>query len=99
MARLGTRRRPVVARVQTEDRLGEIAAICEQHGWQFTIGIEEDKPEDISDVLKLLKKQRPSPPSGFTPRRSRNDYCPCGSEKKYKNCCWDKDHPEGAASK
>ena len=25
---------------------------------------------------------------------NRNDYCPCGSEKKYKNCCWDKDHPE-----
>lgn len=22
----------------------------------------------------------------------RNDLCPCGSGKKYKNCCWDKDH-------
>ena len=22
----------------------------------------------------------------------RNDSCPCGSGKKYKNCCWDKDH-------
>jgi len=22
----------------------------------------------------------------------RNDACPCGSGKKYKNCCWDKDH-------
>ena len=22
----------------------------------------------------------------------RNDPCPCGSGKKYKNCCWDKDH-------
>ncbi len=24
----------------------------------------------------------------------RNDPCPCGSGKKYKNCCWDKDHSE-----
>ena len=22
----------------------------------------------------------------------RNDPCPCGSGKKYKNCCWEKDH-------
>ncbi|MCI8413742.1 MAG: preprotein translocase subunit SecA [Clostridia bacterium] len=22
----------------------------------------------------------------------RNDACPCGSGKKYKNCCWEKDH-------
>jgi preprotein translocase subunit SecA len=24
-------------------------------------------------------------------RVSRNDPCPCGSGKKYKDCCWDKD--------
>jgi len=25
-------------------------------------------------------------------RVGRNDPCPCGSGKKYKKCCWDKDH-------
>ena len=25
----------------------------------------------------------------------RNDYCPCGSGKKYKNCCWGKDQAGG----
>ena len=25
----------------------------------------------------------------------RNDYCPCGSGKKYKNCCWAKDQAGG----
>jgi preprotein translocase subunit SecA len=25
----------------------------------------------------------------------RNDYCPCGSGKKYKNCCWNKDQAGG----
>ena len=26
------------------------------------------------------------------PKLNRNDLCYCGSGKKYKNCCWDKDH-------
>ena len=25
----------------------------------------------------------------------RNEYCPCGSGKKYKNCCWAKDQTQG----
>jgi len=42
------------------------------------------------------------PSSGKTPRKTRhdeegkklgrNDPCPCGSGRKYKKCCWDKDH-------
>lgn len=27
----------------------------------------------------------------------RNDPCPCGSGKKYKNCCWKKDHEQREA--
>lgn len=27
-----------------------------------------------------------------TPKIGRNDQCPCGSGKKYKKCCWPKDH-------
>ena len=27
-----------------------------------------------------------------SPKTGRNDLCPCGSGKKYKNCCWGKDH-------
>ena len=27
----------------------------------------------------------------------RNEYCPCGSGKKYKNCCWAKDQAQGKA--
>ena len=95
MARLGTNRRPIFARVQTEARAGELAALCERNGWKFTIGIEPDKPEDISDILKMEKVLRPRP--AFIPRYGRNDYCPCGSGRKYKKCCWDKDHPEGVA--
>ena len=53
MAKLGTEKRPVVVRVQTEARMHEVVSICEEHGWKFIVGIEPDKPEDISDVRRL----------------------------------------------
>jgi len=95
MAKLGTNKLPIVGRVQTMERLQEMTSICDQYGWIFTIGLEPDKPEDISDLLKLLKDKRPASRSGPSPSYRRNDYCPCGSGKKYRNCCWDRDHLEG----
>lgn len=88
MAKIGTKKRPAIVRVETEARAGEIMKICESHGWQVIIGIEPDKPEDISDVRKLMKRsaslvrptKRAHPVSG-------NDYCPCGSGLKFKKCC------------
>ena len=94
MAKRGTERRPIRVRVQTLERAEEIAALCDEHGWIFVMRIEPDEPEDLTDLEKLLRKARP-PRADFTPRRSRNDYCPCGSGRKYKNCCWDKDHASG----
>ena len=88
MAKLGTKKRPAIVHVATEARAGEIMEICESHGWQVIVGIEPDKPEDISDVQKLINRS-PSPP-GRTERVrpvSGNDYCPCGSGLKFKKCC------------
>jgi len=56
MAKLGTEKKPAIVRVQTEERAKEIASICAEHGWQFIIGFEPDKPEDVSDVDKLLNR-------------------------------------------
>jgi hypothetical protein len=42
MAKLGTNKRPIVARVQTMERLQEMISICDQYGWIFTIGLEPD---------------------------------------------------------
>lgn len=74
MTRLGSKQRPAVVRVQTHE-----------HDWDFIIGVEPDKDEDITDLLKLLHPER------FTvqvaPTAGRNDPCPCGSGNKYKKCC------------
>ncbi len=98
MAKLGTDKKPVRFRAQTEERLGEIAKTCEDHGWKYIGGWEPDKPEDISEVEYLLNpKAFSSEPvmkhSNYTtvikdePKIGRNDLCPCGSGLKYKKCC------------
>ncbi len=42
-------------------------------------------------LLKLLAENDAIKPSRPRPRAGRNDPCPCGSGKKYKNCCLRKD--------
>jgi hypothetical protein len=52
------------------------------------VGVEPDEPEDTSDLEKLLSgggKTANSP--RLPPKISGNDYCPCGSGKKFKKCC------------
>ncbi len=83
MAKFGTEKKPAIVRVQDEHRAEEIASIFNKNGWKFILGIEPDKPEDISDLEKLLNPPRPI----RSEKVGRNDPCPCGSGKKYKKCC------------
>ena len=83
MAKLGTKKNPAIVRVQNEKRAEEIGSIFGKNGWQFILGIEPDKPEDISDLEKLLNPPRPVQ----SEKIGRNDPCPCGSGKKFKKCC------------
>lgn len=84
MAKLGTEKNPAVVHVQTEERIEEIASTFEKHGWRYIIGIEPDKPEDISDLERLLN---PPAPKHVDKKPGRNEPCFCGSGKKYKKCC------------
>ena len=59
MAKLGTAKKPAIVRVQNEHRAEEIASIFDKNGWTFILGIEPDKPEDISDLEKLLNPPKP----------------------------------------
>ena len=83
-AKLGTEKKPAVVHVQTEERLKEVSSIFEEKGWNYIIGLEPDKPEDITD-LEIL--QNPRKPMIGENKVGRNDPCPCGSGKKYKKCC------------
>ena len=83
-AKLGTEKNPAVLRVQTEERLKEVASIFEEKGWKVAIELEPDKPEDTADLERLLNPQQPVTVSK---KVGRNEPCPCGSGKKYKKCC------------
>ncbi|MEI7451004.1 MAG: PBPRA1643 family SWIM/SEC-C metal-binding motif protein [Desulfomonile sp.] len=83
MAKLGSEKRPIVVRVNAEERVQYVAETCENHGWYYIIGIEMDKPEDLSDLEKALNPPQPL----IAEKIGRNDPCPCGSGKKFKRCC------------
>jgi hypothetical protein len=50
VARIGTKRRPAVVRVASEERALQILDLCIQHGIQVIAGIEPNQREDVSDV-------------------------------------------------
>jgi len=85
MAKLGSKKRPAIVRVQTPERADEMTAIAREHDWDCIVGIEPDNDEDITDLLKLLHPERFS--IRAQPTAGRNDPCPCGSGRKYKKCC------------
>lgn len=88
LAKLGTSKRPAVVRVQSFARAEEIVSLCDEHGWQVIVGVEPGEPEDRSDIERLLGARAAA---AQTPRREpkvgRNAPCPCGSGRKFKNCC------------
>ncbi len=82
MSKLGSKERPAIVKVKTEERAHEIIALCNSRSWQVIVGFEDE--EDISDIEKLLN---PPKPVTKTTKVGRNDPCPCGSGKKSKKCC------------
>jgi SWIM/SEC-C metal-binding protein len=91
LAKLGTHKRPAVVRVRSVEKAEAIVTLCDEHGWQVIVGVEEDKAEDTSDVEWLFNRLSDAAKAGakarMPPKISGNDYCPCGSGKKFKKCC------------
>jgi len=83
-AKLGTEKNPAVVHVRTDKRLKEVTALLKGKDWKTKILLEPDKPEDISDLERLLNPQQPM---RVEKKPGRNEPCSCGSDKKYKNCC------------
>lgn len=80
---MGSRKKPLIVRVQTEARAQAVMQQCEQLGLHVIVGIEPDKPEDAADLERALH----GAPSVHIEKIGRNEACPCGSGNKYKKCC------------
>ena len=88
MAKLGTHKRPAVVRVRSTKEAEEIVGLAEERGWKVIVGVEPDQDEDLSDFRKLMRsEEKPEAKPRLPPKISGNDYCPCRSGKKFKNCC------------
>ncbi|MEP7108869.1 MAG: PBPRA1643 family SWIM/SEC-C metal-binding motif protein [Ferruginibacter sp.] len=85
MSKLGSKSKPAIVKVQTEERAMEIIALCNARDWQVIVGIEPDKEENIDDIKELEGGSKTEFKLGSLP--SRNTSCPCGSGKLYKRCC------------
>ncbi|MCX6327157.1 MAG: SEC-C metal-binding domain-containing protein [Bacteroidia bacterium] len=84
MSKLGTKEKPAIVKVKTQERAAEILSLCNKRGWQVIAGIEPWSDEDISDVERLLNPPKPA----VSQKVDRNAACPCGSGKKAKKCCY-----------
>jgi len=82
--KLGTEKNPAVVNVTTKKRMKEVTKIFEDNGWKYTIELDQDKPEDITNLEILLNRPKPKEAEK---KVGRNDPCPCGSGNKYKKCC------------
>jgi len=83
MAKLGSVKKPIIVRVQTESMAEYVAKVCAERGWHYIVGFEPDEIEDISDLENALNPLEPLQ----SEKIGRNEACPCGSGKKYKKCC------------
>jgi len=83
MAKLGSKKNPLILRTTDDSKVDTIADICHKNGWHFILGFEPDKEEDLTDLERKL-----SPPVQHEAVKiGRNELCTCGSRKKYKKCC------------
>ena len=87
MPLLGTSRRPVFLRACTFEEADRLLDLCEAHGWEAIVGVDEDAPSDLPQLERSLVRD------GFTTEitsfqlPSANSPCPCGSGRKFKRCC------------
>ncbi|HET6718604.1 MAG TPA: SEC-C metal-binding domain-containing protein, partial [Rhodocyclaceae bacterium] len=76
---------------------GEAEAAAKEHGEKWPEGeeldelmkdCEEEVPGAVEDIHRFWMAKRGAPTQRReTPKVGRNDPCPCGSGKKYKQCC------------
>lgn len=83
-ARLGTAKNPAAVSVKTKARSKEVSEIFKKNGWEYTVALEPDQPEDVTDLDILLNPQKTIVAET---KIGRNAPCPCGSGKKFKKCC------------
>lgn len=56
MAKLGSKKRPLMLRVNNDADAMVAVGLCQQHGWHYVIGMEPGEPEDLRDLAHALRQ-------------------------------------------
>jgi preprotein translocase subunit SecA len=75
---------------RAEERLARVWRVEELIHREFA-GIARQQKAALA-ASEAAGEEAPQPFVRKKPKVGRNAPCPCGSGKKYKHCCWDKDH-------
>jgi len=75
---------------RAEERLARLWQVEELIHREFA-GISRQQKAALA-ASETAGEERPQPFIRKRPKVGRNAPCPCGSGRKYKHCCWDKDH-------
>ena len=90
MARLiGAKGGTIRVRVHSLDRAQEIMHLCDSRGWMLIAIIDNDQPEDTSNLEEAMAQPQ-SPdwsPTSEQPAPPPTATCPCGSGRRYWQCC------------
>ena len=72
----------LTVRVQSAEQLEQAESVERLQNLQF----QHTDPDAELAAAAMPQAAAPAMPSGAVPRVGRNDPCPCGSGKKYKQC-------------
>jgi preprotein translocase subunit SecA len=73
----------MTVRIQTQEQAAQAAEALEEQASHVS-NVTYTHPNEDGSVSE--ERDRSATPAGAVPRVGRNDPCPCGSGRKYKNC-------------
>ena len=83
VVKVGTKEAPLTLVINSEERKTEIELLVQENALFANIEVSAEAVENISELEAILNKPKTT---RFEKKPNRNDPCPCGSGKKYKQC-------------
>lgn len=82
MSGLGSRKKPLLLRVQNSAKAVTVMTLCYQHNWNAEIQINDSEEEDLEDLDTLLRVR----PGWPVVNLKSNTKCPCLGGKTILKC-------------
>jgi SWIM/SEC-C metal-binding protein len=91
---LGSTENPIRVLVHSDELADRVEDMCEMFEISAVVEIDEEAEDNLNELFLVLKEELKDLPWQDlleSPAPKPNNFCPCGSNKKYKKCCMPKD--------